>query len=94
MGVVGLRDAQVLGLPARKLPVELGVAEQGRAHALLAHLGGLALGLQPPLAHEAVPAGDLEGDHHSVSGRQVGDLWSDLLHHAHRLVAKMSPSSI
>ena len=42
--VVGLRDAQELRLAARHLAVELGVAEERRAHALLAHLGGLALG--------------------------------------------------
>ena len=44
--VLRLRHAQALGLAARHLAVELGVAEQRGAHALLAHLGRLALRLQ------------------------------------------------
>src|SRR5829696_6289934 len=84
--VLGLRHAQILSLPAGQLPIELGVAEQGGAHVLVAHLGGLALSLQSLVAHEAVAAGDLEGDHHAVAGGQVGDLRTDLLDYAHRLV--------
>ena len=44
--VLRLRDAQVLGLAAGHLAVELRVAEQRRARAELPHLGRLALGLQ------------------------------------------------
>ncbi|KAB7754316.1 hypothetical protein MPHL21000_16990 [Mycolicibacterium phlei DSM 43239 = CCUG 21000] len=62
VGVLGLRDAQVLGLAAGDLAVEGGVAEQGRAGALVAVLGGFALALQAVAAHEAVAAGDVEGD--------------------------------
>src|SRR5215217_9045009 len=68
-----------------------GCGEQGCAHALLAHLGGLALGLKPPLAHEAVAAGDLEGDYHPVTDREVRGPASDLLDDAHRLVAEDEP---
>ena len=87
--VLRLRDAQELGLPAGHLAVELGVAEQRGAHALLAHLGRLALRLQPVLAHEAVTAGDVERDDDAVAGlRGRRDLRADLLDDAHRLVAE------
>ena len=43
---VRLRHAQVLGLAAGDLAVELGVAEQRGALVLLLHLGGLALGVE------------------------------------------------
>ena len=52
--VLGLRHPQVLGLPAGHLAVELRVAEQRGALALLAHLRGLALRVQALAAHEAV----------------------------------------
>ena len=71
---LGLRDAEVLGLAAGHRAVELGVAEQGGAAALAAHLGGLALGEQPALAHPAVPAGDVERDDDAVAGLDVADL--------------------
>ena len=64
---LGLRDAQVLRLAARHLAVQLGVAEQRRALALLAHLGRLALRVEAALAHPAVPAGDVERDHDAVA---------------------------
>ena len=60
--VLGLRHAQVLGLAAGHLAVELGVAEQRGARAVLADLGRLALRLQALVAHEAVAAGDVERD--------------------------------
>jgi hypothetical protein len=82
---------RVLGLPARHLPVELGIAEQRRPHPLVAYLGRLALRLQAPVAHEAAAAGDLERDDHAVPGREVRDLGTDLLDHAHRLVAEDVP---
>ena len=44
--VLRLRHPQVLGLAAGHLAVQLGVAEQRGARALLAHLRGLALRLQ------------------------------------------------
>jgi hypothetical protein len=66
--VLRLRNVQVLGLPAGHCAVELGEAEERGAHALLAHLGRLALGLEALLAHEAAAARDLEGDHHAVAG--------------------------
>ena len=88
VGVLRLGHAQVLRLPAGHRSVEVRVAEQRGAHALLAHLRGLALGLQILLAHVAVPAGDLEGDHDAVAGREVRDRAAHLLDDAHRLVAE------
>ena len=64
---LGLRHAQELGLAAGDLAVELGVAEQRRTLALLGHLRGLALGVQVLVAHEAVPAGDVEGHDDAVA---------------------------
>src|SRR3712207_4325871 len=58
---------------------------------LFRSLGGLALGLQSPLAHEAVAAGDLEGDDDTVTDREVRGPASDLLDDAHRLVAEDEP---
>ena len=69
--VLGLRDAQQLGLAAGDLAVELRVAEQRGAHALVADLRRLALRLQPVVAHEAVPAGDVERDDHPVADGDV-----------------------
>ena len=42
----------------------------------------------PVRAHEAVPAGDVERDDNPVPHGDVGDLRTDLLHDAHRLVAQ------
>jgi hypothetical protein len=86
VGVLRLRHAQELGLPAGYLAIELRVSEQRRAHALLAHLRGLTLGLQALVAHVAVAAGHLERDHHAVAGRDLGDLAAHLLDDAYRLV--------
>ena len=86
--VLRLRDAQVLGLPAGHLAVELRVAEQRGAHPLVVDLGGLALRLQPVAAHEAVTAGDVERDHHAIALGEVGDLRADLLDDPHRLMAE------
>ena len=83
-----LRDAQELGLAARDLAVELGVAEQRRARAVLVDLRGLALRHQALVAHAAVPAGDVERDHDAVAGLDVRHLGADLLDDAHRLVAE------
>jgi len=86
--VVRLRDAQQLRLTAGHLPVELGVAEQRRALVLVAHLRRLALRLEAAVAHPTVPAGDVEGDDDAVAGREAGHVGTDLLDHAHRLVAE------
>ena len=83
---VRLRYAQVLGLPARHLAVQPGVAEQGGALALGPYLGRLALRGQPLYAHVAVTAGDVERDHHPVAEPQVRDRRADLLDDAHRFV--------
>jgi hypothetical protein len=64
---VAERDAHVLGLPAWHLPIQLGVAEQGRARSVLANLRRLALGLQAPGAHEAAAAGDVERHHDAIT---------------------------
>ena len=88
VGELGLGHPQVLRLAARDLAVQLGEAEQGGTHALVAHLGGLALGVELAVAHEAVAARDLERHHHPVAGGEVGDLAADLLDDAHGLVAE------
>jgi hypothetical protein len=86
--VVGLRHAQVLRLAAGDLAVELGVAEERRAGAVLVVLRRLALRLQALVAHEAVPAGDVERDDHAVARGDVRDLRPDGLDDTHRLVAE------
>src|SRR5699024_8038893 len=88
VSVPGVRDAQVLGLPAADAAVQLRVPEQGGTGAMRSNLGDLALRLQPAIAHVAVPARDLGGHHHPVPGRQVGDRRTDLLDDAHRLMAQ------
>jgi hypothetical protein len=86
--VVRLRHTQELRLAAGLVAVQLRVAEQHRAHPLLAHLRRLALRLEPLVAHEAMPAGDLERDHDAVPDGELGDLGADLLDDPHRLVAE------
>ena len=86
--VIGERHAQVLGLTAGHLPVELRVAEQRGAAAVLAHLGGLALRLQPARAHEALAARDVERDDDAVADGERRDVGADGDDDAHRLVAE------
>ncbi len=83
-----LGNTQKLGLAARDLTVELGVAEQSCALVLLSDLRRLALGKQSAVAHVAVTAGDVEGNDDAVAGLDVGHVRTNLLHHAHRLVAE------
>ena len=85
---LGLRHPQVLRLGARHLAVQLAEAEQRGAHALVAHLGGLALRVQPLGAHPAVPATDLERHDDPVPDLEVARLGADLLDDAHRLVTE------
>ncbi len=47
-------NTQVLGLPAGHTAVQLRVTEQRSAASLLTYLGGLALGLQSTITHEAL----------------------------------------
>ena len=70
--VLRLRNAQELGLAAGDLAVELRVAEERGAGALLTDLRRLALRLQAVVAHPAVPAGDVERDDDAVARREVG----------------------
>ena len=65
---VAERHPQVLGLTAGHLAVELRVAEQRGAEALLPVLGGLALRLQALRADPAGAAGDVERDDDAVAG--------------------------
>ena len=88
MGILCLRDTQVLGLAPGHLAVEARIAEERGAHALIADLSGLALGVQAGIAHVAVAAGDLERDHHAVTDLQVPHLGAHLLDDAHRFVAQ------
>lgn len=83
-----LWDSQELRLPARHLSVEFRVAEQRGPHPLFADLGGLALGEQTLIAHETVPAGDLEGNDDAVARSDVRHLAADLLDDSHGLVAE------
>ena len=83
-----LRNPQQLGLTTRHLAVELGVAEKRRAFALVPDLGCLALRVELLLAHVAPPAGDVEGDHDSVSGLDLGYLGAHGLDNSHGLVAQ------
>ena len=84
---VAERHPQVLRLAAGHLAVELRVAEQRGAEALLAVLRRLALGLQALGAHPAGVAGDVERDDDAVAGLHRGDLGADLADDPHRLVA-------
>jgi hypothetical protein len=78
---VGLRDAQVLRLPAGDGAVDVRVPEEARAPAaseevdrlgeLAVVAGGLALGLEVLVAEIAVAAGDIEGDHDAVARGDV-----------------------
>lgn len=86
--LVAERDAQQLGLSARHLSVQLGVAEERRPHAPVTYLRGLALGVEPLVAHETVAAADVEGDDHPVSRADLRHVRPDLLDDAHRLVAQ------
>ena len=85
---IGVRDPQVLGLAAGDLTVELGIAEQRRPLAVLPNLRGLALGVEVLVAHEAVAAGDIEGDDHTIAGFEVRHARTDFLDDPHRLVAE------
>ena len=87
--VLRLRHPQVLGLAAGHLAVELGVAEQRGARAVLAHLGGLALRLQARASHiKQWPQEMLNGiTTRSPDARSV-TVGADLLDDAHRLVAE------
>jgi hypothetical protein len=84
---VAERHPQVLGLAAGHLAVELGVAEQRGAEALLAVLRGLALGVQALRAHPAGVAGDVERDDDAVAGLHGGHVGADLADDPHGLVA-------
>ncbi len=83
---VSLRHPQVLGLASGDLAIELGVAEEGGPLVILAHLRRLALGVELPVAHKAVPARDVERHHHPVSRGDVLHISPDLLDDPHRLV--------
>src|ERR1044071_7520268 len=91
MSELSLRDAQQFGLAAGDLAVELGVTEQRRAHALVTHLGRLALGVQLAVAHMTVAAGDLERDDDAVTRSQIARLAADFPDDAHRFVPEDVP---
>jgi hypothetical protein len=55
---------------------------------LVAVLCCLALALQTVIAHETVPAGNVERNDDPVTDFEVVGLAADLLDHAHRLVAE------
>ncbi len=80
------RNAQQLGLSARHLAVQLGVAKQRRTGAVLVHLGGLALRMQAVSAHPAVAAGNVEWDDDSVADAECGDVFAGRLDDPHRFV--------
>lgn len=82
---------QILGLAASHLSVQLRVAEQRRPGALVTVLRCLALTLQTLSTHEAVSAGDVEGNHHAVTDFELIDLISGFLDHAHGFMAEDVP---
>ena len=65
------RHAEVLRLAAGDLAVELAVAEEARAGAVLVVLRGLALAVEVALAHPAGAAGDVERHHDAVADLQL-----------------------
>ena len=65
------RHAEVLRLAAGDLAVELAVAEEAGAGAVLVVLGGLALAVELLVAHPARAAGDVERDDDPVPGPGV-----------------------
>src|SRR5581483_11989492 len=81
-----LRHAQVFGLSARHLTMQLGVAEQRRAIAVFAHLRGFALRVELPIAHPATSAGDPERHDNAIAGLDLRHLAADFLDNAHRFV--------
>jgi hypothetical protein len=83
---LGLRDPEVLGLASGDFAVQLRVAEEGRPLAAVSVLGRLALGVQPFVAHEAVPARNVERHHDPVPDLQVRDSGPDRFDETHRLV--------
>jgi hypothetical protein len=83
-----LRDPQQLGLRPGHVAVQLGVAEQGGAGAVLAVLRRLALGVERLVAHPARAARDVERDDDPVAHRHLGHLAADGHDPAHRLVAE------
>lgn len=88
MGELRLWYPQILGLAAGNPAVQLRIAEQRRAHALILHLGLLALRVELLIAHEAVTARDLEGNDHAFAHRQTADGGTYLSDDAHRLVTQ------
>jgi hypothetical protein len=68
--------------------VELREPEERGAHALLAHLRRLALRVEVLIAHEAVPARDLERDDDAIADRDVGGPLADRFDNPHRLMAE------
>jgi len=55
---------------------------------VLTHLRGLALRVEPAVAHAARPTGEVEGHDHTVAGGHGVDLRADLLDVSHGLVAE------
>ena len=68
---VGERDAEVLRLAAGDLAVELAVAEEARAGAVLVVLRGLALAVEALVAHPARAAADVERHDDAVADLEV-----------------------
>nr|WP_230198286.1 hypothetical protein [Flaviflexus massiliensis] len=85
--VVRVRHAQVLRLPAGHRAVKPRVTEELRAGPVFADLGGFTLRLQSLAAHEAMPAGNVEGDDHPIPRLDVSDGRADLFDDAHGLMA-------
>jgi uncharacterized protein (TIGR03086 family) len=81
------RHPEVLRLTAGDVPVELAVAEEAGAGAVLVVLRGLALAVELAVAHPAGAAGDVERDDDAVTDLQLRDGAADLLDDPHRLVA-------
>lgn len=57
---VGVRHAQIFGLPTRHVAIEFGVAEHGRTAVVFSDLRGFTLCRQSFFTHRASSAGDIE----------------------------------
>jgi hypothetical protein len=83
---VCLWNADELRLATRHASVQLGVAEEGRALAVLSDLGSFALAVKLPVAHEAMSARDVERNDYPVARFDVADLAANGFNNSDRFV--------
>lgn len=86
--VVGVRHAQELRLSAGHAAVEFRIAEESRAFFVGMNLSSLTLGLEPPFAHPAVSAGNVEGDDHAIPYLHPCNCRTGFLNYAHGFMSQ------